>query len=223
MLLDLPLDEQPREKLLQHGASQLSDAELIAIFLRCGFKGCSAIHLARMMLKSFGGIRQLLHAKSQEFCNFKGLGIAKYVQFQAALEISRRYLSQEIEQTAVMDCPDTVRKYLIHCLSAKEHEVFFCLYLDNQHRLIKSEELFRGTIDQASVHPREIVRQAIKYNAAAVLVAHNHPSGLQSPSQSDIQITKIIKSALQLLDIRLLDHFIIAGNHAVSLAQLGHV
>lgn len=216
-----PEQERPREKLLQKGATNLSDAELLAIFLRMGVKGCSAIELSKILLHKFGGLRQLLAASQKDFCAIHGLGVAKFVQLQASVEMTRRYLHQQLQQKDLITCPEDTERYLISQIRDKSYEVFVCLYLDNRHQILHYEELFRGTIDGASVYPREVVKQALSYNAAALIVAHNHPSGIAEPSQSDKQITQRLKEALALMDIRLLDHFIIGDNHIYSLAEQG--
>jgi len=216
-----PESERPREKLLAKGATSLSDAELLAIFLRTGVKGCSAIDLARLLLNDFGGLRQLLGADQSNFCRHKGLGPAKYVQLQATLEIGRRYLQEQLHKKDLISCPDDTKRYLLSRIRDKPHEVFVCLYLDNKHQIIQYEELFRGTIDGASVHPREVVKQALFYNAAAMIIAHNHPSGIAEPSASDEHITRRLKEALALVEIRLLDHLIIGDGMVTSLAERG--
>jgi DNA repair protein RadC len=220
---DWPADDRPREKLLRMGASGLSDAELLAIFLRTGVTGLSAVDLARTLLDEFGSLRSLLEADQSRFCEGHGLGEAKFVQLQAVLEMSRRHLeSTLVRGDAFTDC-ETTSQYLKQRLRAYPFEVFACLFLDNQHRMIHFEELFRGTIDGASVYPREIVKQALAHNAAAVILAHNHPSGVAEPSQADIQITQRIRSALELVDIRVLDHIIVGDGGTTSLAQSGQL
>jgi len=216
-----PKQERPREKLLQYGAENLSDAELLAIFLRTGVKGCSAIELSRILIQKFGGLRQLLAADQQSFCAIHGLGIAKFVQLKASVEMIRRYLHQQIQDKDLITCPEDTKRYLLSQIRDKLHEVFVCLYLDNRHQILHYEELFRGTIDGASVYPREVVKQALKYNAAALIVAHNHPSGIAEPSQTDRDITQHLKEALALMDIRLLDHFIIGDDNICSFAERG--
>ncbi len=216
-----PEQERPREKLLQQGAKNLSDAELLAIFLRTGVKGCSAIELAKILLEKFGSLRQLLMANQKSFCEIHGLGVAKFVQLQASLEMTKRYLRQQLQEKDLIRCPEDSKYYLISQIRDKSHEVFVCLYLDNRHQIIHYEELFRGTIDGANVYPREVVKQALFYNAAAIIVAHNHPSGIAEPSLADEQITRRLKEALALVDIRLLDHFIIAEGDVCSLAERG--
>jgi len=217
---DWALEERPREKLLIKGAEALSDAELLAIFLRTGVKGCSAVDLARNLLADSGGLSKLLAANEEQFCQSRGVGQAKYVQLQAVVEMSRRFLNEKIQRGDALSNVADVKNYLQARLKNYPYEVFACLFLDNKHRLIEYEELFRGTIDGASVHPREIVRRALHHNAAAVVMAHNHPSGVAEPSQSDQMITDKLKTTLQLIDVRLLDHFVI-GDEIVSFAERG--
>ncbi len=219
-ITDWPIDERPREKLMSQGAQTLSDAELLAIFLRVGVKGKTAVDLARELLQNFGSLRQLFDADAQKFCATHGMGEAKYVQLQAVLEMSRRYLAEKLKRGDPLTDPDAVRHYLTSKLRDYRFEVFACLFLDNRHRVIQYEELFRGTIDGASVHPREVVRRALYHNAAAIIFAHNHPSGVAEPSQADERITQKLKEALQLIDVRVLDHFVI-GDHIVSFAERG--
>ena len=218
---DWPNDERPREKLLDKGAGALSDAELPAILLRTGTRGRSALDLARDALKSFASLRKLIAADRQRFCAERGLGLVRYVELQAAVEIARRQLSETLRTGPSLASPRATRDFLSSQLRDLEHEVFCCLYLDKRHRLIQYQELFRGTIDGASVHPREIVKLALQRNAAAVIIAHNHPSGVAEPSQADELITQRVKDALGLVDIRLLDHIIIGDGASVSLAERG--
>jgi DNA repair protein RadC len=218
---DWPTDERPREKLLDKGAAALSDAEILAILLRTGTRGRSALDLARDALAAFGSLRQLIAADRGRFCAAAGLGLVRYTELQAAAEISRRQLSQSLRAGPLLASPKATRDFLSARLRDLEHEVFCCLYLDKRHRLIQFEELFRGTIDGASVHPREIVKLALQRNAAAVIVAHNHPSGVAEPSQADELITQRLKEALGLVDIRLLDHIIVGDGASVSLAERG--
>jgi len=220
---DWPVAERPREKLIQRGPQALSDAELLAIFLRTGSHGLSAVDLARQCLNRFGSLRKLLDAKQEEFCEAHGLGPAKYVQCQAALELSRRHLGESLKRDAVFTDPKTVRHYLSTRLRDRQREVFACLFLDTRHRLIHYEELFFGTINGASVHPREVVKQALANHAAALIIAHNHPSGVAEPSRSDFAITERLVEALQLVDIRVLDHFIIGDGDPWSFAEHGKI
>jgi len=220
---DWPTDQRPREKLLQQGAGILSDAELLAIFLRTGVTGYSAVELARQLLTHFGSLRSLLEADQTDFCQQYGLGPAKFSQLQAVLEMSRRHLESILSRGDALSDAATTKAYLQQQLRAYQHEVFACLFLDNKHRMIAFEELFRGTIDGASVYPREVVKQALVHNAAAVIFSHNHPSGIAEPSQADIAITKRLKSALELVDIRVLDHIIVGDGQTVSLAEIGQL
>jgi len=220
---DWSADERPREKLLQQGASILSDAELLAIFLRTGVTGLSAVELARQLLTHFGSLRALLESDQAQFCSQHGLGPAKYAQLQAILEMSRRHLESTLSRGDVLSDIATTKDYLQQRLRAYHHEVFACLFLDNKHRMIAFEELFHGTIDSANVYPRAVVKQALHHNAAAVIFAHNHPSGVAEPSQADIAITQRLKSALALVDIRVLDHIVIGDGYSVSLAETGRV
>ncbi len=215
-----PIDERPREKLLLRGAQALSDAELLAIFLRTGTRGKTAVDLARELLHEFGSLRALFEADEAHFCKANGLGQAKYVQLQAVLEMASRYLKERLARGAALSDPDSVRFYLSSRLRHKPAEVFACLFLDNRHQVIQYEELFQGTIDSATVHPREVVRNALKHNAAAVIFAHNHPSGIAEPSQADERITQRLKEALALIDVRVLDHFVV-GEQVVSFAERG--
>jgi len=216
-----PLHERPRERLLKHGPQSLSDAELLAIFLRCGIPGKTAVDLARDCLQDFGGLRKLLSAGRSQFCRHKGLGMAKYAQLQAVLEMARRHLGQSLAQGEGISHPRQAKDYIHACLRDYGHEVFACLYLDNRHRVLRFEELFRGTIDGASVHPREVVKAALQHNAAAVILAHNHPSGVAEPSAADRHITQKLKSALELVDIRILDHLVVGDRDCTSFAERG--
>ena len=220
-ITDWPEDERPRERLLAQGAAALSDAELLAIFLRVGVKGKSAVDLARDLVARFGGLNRLFAASSTELSTVHGIGPAKYVQLQAVLEMSRRALAEEMTQGSAFASPGAVRDFLRLHLAGLPHEVFFALWLDAQNRLIAAEELFRGTIDGASVHPREVVRRVIETNAAAVIFAHNHPSGVAEPSQADLRITQRLKDALALIEVRVLDHLIIGEGPGTSLAERG--
>ena len=222
-ITDWPASERPRERLLEIGPQALSDAELLAIFLRTGVTGLSAVDLARNLLDGFGGLRPLLQADQSSFCSHKGLGSAKFAQLQAVLEMARRHLAASLQRGDKLSSPDNTRQYLLSQLRDRQHEVFACLYLDNQHRVIAFDELFRGTIDGASVYPREVVKAALKRNAAALIFAHNHPSGVAEPSQSDRSLTTRLIDALRLVDIRVLDHFVIGDGEVVSFAERGWI
>mgnify|MGYP001826301333 CR=1 FL=1 len=220
VISDWPLEERPREKLLDRGAASLSDAELLAIFLRTGTRGVTAVDLARHLLDEFGGLKPLLDASEDEFCRHRGLGRAKYAQLQAVLEMARRHLYENIRRGDALCSPNDTRRYLSAELQSCLHEVFSCLFLDNRNRVLAFEKLFYGTIDGASVYPREVVRRVIDNNAAAVIFAHNHPSGVAEPSAADKQITQRLKDALALIDVRVLDHLVI-GDEVVSFAERG--
>lgn len=217
---DWPEQERPREKLLARGPQALSDAELLAILLRTGVPGVTAVDLARELLGQFGGLRALLKADRAQVCSARGLGRAKYAQLQAILEMGRRHLYERLERGEALSRPEDAKAFLCARLRDCEHEVFACLFVDNRHRILAFEELFRGTIDGASVHPREVVKRVLHHNAAAVILAHNHPSGVAEPSQADQQITLRLREALGLIDVRVLDH-IVVGDAPVSLAERG--
>jgi DNA repair protein RadC len=220
-ITDMPKEERPREKLLLRGAEALTNVELLAIFLRTGVRGKSALDLAKDLLDDFGDLRSLLGADQKQFCQAKGLGDAKYVQLKACVEMSRRYLRECLERGDALSNPDDTRNFLMSELSGRGYEVFGCLFLDNKHRVIKFEELFYGTIDGASVYPREVLKKTLQHNAAALILAHNHPSGIADPSQADIAITQRLKEALNLIDVRILDHLVIGDGYCVSLAEKG--
>lgn len=220
---DWPQNERPREKLIANGARGLTEAELLAIFFRTGIAGRSAVDLARDVLIRFGGLTALFASPLAEFIRIKGLGTAKYAQLQAVLELTRRALREELTQRDALNSPRAVQEYLRLTLAALPNEVFFVLFLDAQHRLIAGEELFRGTLTQTSVYPREVVKQALHHNSAAVIFAHNHPSGVAEPSRADELLTQALKSALDLVDIKVLDHLVIAGNVAWSFAERGRL
>jgi len=222
-ITDWPEDERPREKLLQKGAAALSDAELLAIFLRTGVVGKSAVDLARDLLTRYTSLTRLFAAEEQEFCEMHGMGQAKFVQLQAVLEMSRRALKEELQRGDALSSPNAVRDYLQLLLGGRQQEVFLVLFLDTQHRVIASEEMFHGTLSQTSVYPREVVKRALAHNAAAVILAHNHPSGVAEPSQADQHLTDVLKQALGLVDVRVLDHFIVAGAGCLSFAERGMV
>lgn len=211
----------PREKLLNQGADNLTDIELLAIFLRTGVKGKNVILLSTQLLEHFGSLNAVFSASFEQFKQVKGMGIVKFVQFQAALELSKRYLAESMMETTILDSPSVVRTYLHQSLKSERYEQFVLIHLDNQHRVLKQEVLFKGTIDSAAVYPRVVVDSVIKHNSAAVIFAHNHPSGIAEPSQADIQLTKKLKQALSLIDVRTLDHFIIGYQEVVSMAERG--
>lgn len=222
-ITDWPAAERPREKLLQRGPQALSDAELLAIFLRTGLPGRTAVDLARDLLADYGGLRALLEADRTRFCRARGLGSAKYAQLQAVLEMGRRHLYETVQRGDCLGSPADTRRYLLARLRDYPHEVFACLFLDNRHRVIEFTEMFRGTIDGTSVHPREVVKQALARNAAAVIFAHNHPSGVAEPSPSDYRLTQRLKDALGLVEIRVLDHVVVGDGYTVSLAERGQL
>src|ERR687896_58211 len=213
-------EERPRERLLASGAGALSDAELVAVLLRTGVRGKSAVDLARELLAKYGGITMLLNAGAQ-LARVNGLGPAKTAQFAAAIELARRSAEERVREASALTSPGAVRDYLRLAIGARPHEVFLCLWLDAQHRVIKFDEPFRGTLTQTSVYPREIVKAALSCNAAAVIFAHNHPSGVAQPSQADELLTANLKEALALVEVKVLDHFVVAGNQAVSFAERG--
>jgi len=219
---DWPEGERPRERLLEQGAVALSDAELLAIFLRTGVKGKSAVDLARDLLKQFGGLRALLTSDLKSFTQAKGLGEAKYAQLQACLEMSRRYLRETLKREGPLSNPDDAEQFLLMRMRDYTKEVFACLFLDTKNRVIEFEELFTGNLHSAEVHPGEVVRKALRYNACSVIFAHNHPSGDSTPSQADINITHNLRKALALIDIKVLDHLII-GDDVLSLAEQGKI
>lgn len=221
MLKKWPKQERPREKLLHLGAHALSDAELLAIVLRTGVKGLNVVDLARQLLNHFGNLHGVLCADANSFCLQHGLGEAKYAQLQACLEMSRRYLASELLKGESLTSSSQTKNYLISELKHEKHEVFAILYLDNQHNIICFKKLFFGTIDAATVYPRVVVESALKFQAAAIILSHNHPSGIAEPSQADKQITQRLVKALALVDIRVLDHIIIAGHLTCSLAERG--
>jgi DNA repair protein RadC len=220
-ITDWPAQERPRERLLEHGAHALSDAELLAIFLRTGMSGKSAVDLARELLQSFGSLTALSAASAEAFCAVPGLGPAKYAQLQAVMEMARRALKEQAKQRDALTSPQAVRDYLRLQLGTREYEVFMAVFLDTQNRVIAMEELFRGTLKETSVYPREVVKRALAHNAGAIIFAHNHPSGVAEPSRADEAITQALKQALALVDVRVLDHFIVAAGGGVSLAERG--
>lgn len=222
-ITDWPEAERPREKLLNQGAKALSDAELLALFLRTGTKGKTAVDLGRDLLNRFGGLRQLLEQNPQKMAAVDGMGPARATQLCAVVELGQRYLDSTLRREQALTDPTQAGDYLKARLRAYPYEVFACLYLDNRHRVLAFEELFRGTIDGAAVYPREVVRRSLENNAAAVIFAHNHPSGVAEPSQADRQITSQLVKALGLMDIRVLDHLVIGDDGWTSLASRGWV
>lgn len=220
-LSDWPEGDRPREKLLLRGPSALSDAELLAIFIRTGTSGITAVDLARELLIRFGGLRALLTADLKDLLAVPGLGPAKGAQLKAILELGQRYLGEALDVGQPLGDPAAVRRYLAARLRDRPHEVFCCLYLDNRHRVLVFEELFRGTINGAAVYPREVVKQALAHNAAAVILVHNHPSGVAEPSRADEVLTRRIREALELVDVRVLDHLIVGDGEITSFCELG--
>lgn len=218
---DWPAAERPREKLLEQGSASLSDAELLAIFLRTGVTGKSAVDLARHLLTQFGSLRVLLEADLAQFSKELGLGPAKFAQLQAVLEMGRRHLAERMRRKPALENPQAVRDYLKSMLRHEPHEVFGCLFLDSKHQVLTFEALFRGSIDNTSVHPREVVKRCLANNAAAVILCHNHPSGNSDPSQADQLLTKRLQEALDLIDVRVLDHFIVGEGEPLSMAECG--
>jgi DNA repair protein RadC len=214
------LAERPRERLLANGAGVLTDAELVAVLLRTGVRGKSAVELARELLVKYDGITKLLNAGA-ELARVKGLGPAKTAQLAAAMELARRSAEERIREAKALTSPGAVRDYLRLAIGGRPHEVFICIWLDAQHRVIKFDEPFRGTLTQTSVYPREVVKMALQTNAAAVIFAHNHPSGVAQPSQADELLTHNLRDALALIEVKVLDHFIIAGSQAISFAERG--
>ena len=223
-ITDWDISERPREKLIDKGAQALSDAELLAIFLRTGTRGKTAIDLARELIAHAGSLTKLLQLELEQFCQLKGLGLAKYTQIQAVLEMAKRHLLCQIEKTNILSKPEQTKQYLLSNLASQQREVFACIFLDNKNHIISLEILFYGTINAATVHIREIIKSSIKHNAAALILAHNHPSGNVTPSLEDKKITREIISAMQLIDVKVLDHVIIGSNHqTLSFAESGFI
>ncbi|EKO3395479.1 DNA repair protein RadC [Vibrio fluvialis] len=222
-LKSLPNESMPREKLLLRGPQALSDAELLAIFLRTGTQGMNVLELSDFLLREFGSLRALFSATKDQFCAHKGLGEAKFVQLQAVLEMTQRYLAETLKRGEALTSPQQTKLYLSSVLRDRQREAFYILFLDNQHRVIRDEVLFEGTIDAASVYPREVVKRALHHNAAALILAHNHPSGVAEPSQADRRITQRLTDALALVDIRVLDHFVVGDGDVVSFAERGWI
>ena len=220
-ITDWPAQERPREKLLSKGASVLSDAELLAIFLRTGVTGKSAVDLARELLRDFGSLRALLIAEKKDFIRHHGLGEAKFAQLQATMEMARRHLAERLQRSSALTSAALTRQYLTHVLRDQPQEQFIGLFLDNQHQVLGTEVLATGTVNAAAVYPREVVKSALKWNASAVIFAHNHPSGLAEPSHADHQLTRRLKEALGLIDISVLDHMVIGEGEIASFAEQG--
>ena len=220
-ITDWPAAERPREKLVELGAEALSDAELLAIFLCVGVTGKSAVDLARDLLTQFASLNGIFAATEHEIIQVHGIGTSKYVQLQAIFEMSRRALNEQLQQRDVFKSPQQVRDYLVLKLGSLTREVFLVLFLDTQNHLVATEEMFAGTLTQTSVYPREVVKRALHHNAASVIFAHNHPSGIAQQSQADEMLTKQLKQALALVDVRVLDHFIVAGNNTLSFLERG--
>jgi DNA repair protein RadC len=219
---DWPKSERPREKLLERGASAVSDAELLAILLGSGIQGRSAVDVARSLINDFGSLREVLSAGRSRWQEKKlGIGPARCAALMAAVELARRHYQEPLRSSSALTGPDTTRRFLIAQLRDRPYEVFCCLFLDNRHHLLAFEEIFRGTIDGASVHPREVIRQTLLHNAASVIVAHNHPSGVAEPSEADEHVTRRLKQALALVDVRLLDHFVVGDGKCFSFSEHG--
>lgn len=216
---DWPEQQRPRERLIADGAAALSDAELLAVFLRVGVAGKSAVELGREMVLRFGSLNGLFGAGLAEFCGVNGLGPAKYAQLQAVMELARRAISEQMRHGIQLDSPDAVKQYLRMGMSSQRYESFVVMFLDVKNRLIAAEEMFRGTLTHTSVHPREVVKAALAHNAASLLLAHNHPSGSPDPSESDLLLTRTLAQALALVDVRVLDHFVVAGPQVHSFAE----
>ena len=221
LLKDLPEDARPREKLLARGPGALSDAELLALLLRTGLPGKNALQMGQELLDAFGGVAGLLHTGADALKRVKGLGPAKRAEIVAVLELARRALREQLKERPLFDTPQAVRDYLQLQLGSRPHEIFAVLFLDSQHRLLALEEMFRGTLTQTSVYPREVVVRALAHNAASVVLAHNHPSGSTQPSRADASITQTLKAALGLVDVQVLDHFVVTSTQTVSMAELG--
>jgi len=220
-ITDWPEDQRPRERIIKYGPQSLSDSELLAVFLRVGVAGKSAVDLGRDMVTHFGSLNRMFSSSLSEFSKVNGLGPAKFAQLQAVLELARRALGEELKAGITLSSPQTVQHYLQLLLGSKSYESFVVLFLDVKNRLIASEELFRGTLTHASVYPREVVKAALSRNAASIILAHNHPSGSPQPSSADHTLTQTLKQALGLVDIRILDHFVVAGHQVYSFAQQG--
>ncbi len=220
---DWPVQQRPRERLISEGAAALSDSELLALFLRVGVKGRSAVELGRDLLLQFGSIQGLFSASLSQFSLVHGMGPAKFAQLQAVMELAQRALAEQLQAGLMLGSPDAVRQYLRCTLGRQAHESFVVLFLDVKNRLLATEEMFRGTLTHTSVYPREVVKAALAHNAASVMLAHNHPSGAPEPSEADLLLTRALMQALALVDVRVLDHFIIAGASVHSFAEHGQL
>ncbi|AVR98237.1 RadC family protein [Pseudoduganella armeniaca] len=222
-ITDWPEQQRPRERLIRDGAQALSDAELLAVFLRVGVPGKNAVELARELLREFGSLQALFGANLAEFTRIPGLGNAKFAQLKAVMELARRAINEQLRRGETLNSPQAVKEYLRLALIGQPYESFHVLFLDVRNRLIEAREMFRGTLTHTSVYPREIVREALAYNAASVLLAHNHPSGIPDPSESDLALTRTLVQALALIDVRILDHFVVAGHRVHSFAENGQI
>lgn len=220
---DWPEQQRPRERLISHGAEALSDPELLALFFRVGVRGKNAVELARDTIRHFGSLQAMFAASLLEFSTIHGLGPAKFAQLQAVMELSRRAAGEQLQAGCALSSPEAVKHYLRLGMGNREHEIFVVLFLDVKNRLIASEEMFRGTLTHTSVYPREVVKAALTHNAAGVMLAHNHPSGTADPSESDLRLTQALMQALALIDVRVLDHFVVAGHHVHSFAEHGQL
>jgi DNA repair protein RadC len=216
-----PLSERPREKLLEHGAKYLTNAELIAIFLRTGIRGKTALDLARELLTELGGLKKIFTVDPNHFYQKSGIGKAKFAMLKAALELGKRYLEEDLTPGEALPDSQTTKRFLSSRLKSYSNEVFACLFLDNHHRILAFEELFHGTLTEANIYPREIVKRCLAHNAAKIILAHNHPSGNPDPSQSDCEITAMLKTSLEILDVLVIDHIVVGHTDCVSLAELG--
>jgi DNA repair protein RadC len=220
---DWPERQRPRERLISEGADALSDPELLALFLRVGVRGKNAVELARETIRHFGSLQAMFGASLREFSTIHGLGPAKFAQLQAVKELARRAIGEQLQAGCTLSSPEAVKQYLRMSLGSRDHELFVVLFLDVKNRLIASEEMFRGTLTHTSVYPREVVKAALARNAAGVMLAHNHPSGTSDPSESDLRLTQALVQALALIDVRVLDHFVVAGPHVHSFAEHGQL
>lgn len=220
-LKDWPIDDKPREKLTKLGATALSDAELIAIFLGCGIKGKNALDIARELLSNYGCLHKLLSATSEQLTTYPGIGPTKYILLQAAVELGKRYLHTNLSPGEIISSPSETKQFLLSQLRDTPHEVFACLFLSSRHRVLAFEKLFYGTIDNATVYPRELIKKVLAHNAAAVIFAHNHPSGDCLPSHADKQLTQQLKNALMQIHVKVLDHLVVGANEVLSFVEQG--